>query len=146
MRRHQGACHCGAIVIELRTSRAPADQVIGACQCSFCRKHNIRAFSDPGASVTMTAQNPDCLQLYGFGLRTSQSVICSVCGVYIGMILEADGRVWSTISVDALDDRAQFIKPPQVRDYSGESETERIDRRKAKWIPTDLLGWPGKKS
>jgi hypothetical protein len=38
--KHKGSCHCGAIEIELETDRLPKDQVVGACQCSFCRKHN----------------------------------------------------------------------------------------------------------
>ncbi len=51
----KGQCHCGAIRVELTTDRQPSDQVLGACQCSFCRKHNARAFSDPKAHVTLTA-------------------------------------------------------------------------------------------
>jgi hypothetical protein len=40
--KRKGSCHCGVIEIELETDRLPKDQVVGACQCSFCRKHNAR--------------------------------------------------------------------------------------------------------
>ena len=83
---HEGSCHCGAIGITLRTTRPPHDQVLGACQCGFCRKHNARAFSDPDASVTLVAHEPEHLQRYSFGLRTAEAVICRRCGVYVAMV------------------------------------------------------------
>ena len=49
----KGQCHCGAISVEVVSDRPPAEQALGACQCSFCRKHNARAFSDPKAEVTL---------------------------------------------------------------------------------------------
>jgi hypothetical protein len=58
----KGRCHCGAIGVELISDRPPAEQALGVCQCSFCRKHNARAFSDPKADVTLTANDPDELQ------------------------------------------------------------------------------------
>src|ERR687887_204669 len=95
----RGQCHCGAIRVELTTDRQPSDQVLGACQCSFCRKHNARAFSDPKAHVTLMAADP-------------------------------------------LDDRALFTRTPEARDYSAENREGRIARRKARWCPTTLVGWP----
>ena len=139
---HKGSCHCGAIRIELRTERPPQQQVIGACQCSFCRKHNARAFSDPKASVTLTAHEPEHLQRYQFGLKTSDQIICGRCGVYVAMILVEADRVLSVINIDALDDRALFTREPEPRDYSAEDRAERIERRKARWTPTTLIGWP----
>ena len=76
--KHTGSCHCGAIEIELETDRAPHDQVLGACQCSFCRKHNARTFSDPQARVTLIARQPEHIQSYAFGLMTSQQILCSI--------------------------------------------------------------------
>src|SRR5271156_1281428 len=67
----KGACHCGAMEVELTTDRQPSEQVLGSCQCSFCRKHNARTFSDPKAHVTLTAIDPQQLQCYAFGLKTS---------------------------------------------------------------------------
>jgi hypothetical protein len=99
----KGQCHCGAIRVELASDRPPHEQVLGACQCSFCRKHNARAFSDPKAHVTLTAADPQQLQRYSFGLQTSDQIICRRCGVYIAMTLTDGEGVWSVINVDALE-------------------------------------------
>lgn len=138
----KGQCHCGAIRVELASDRQPADQVLGACQCPFCRKHNARAFSDPKAHVTLTAADPQHLQRYAFGLKTSDQIICRQCGVYVAMTLTDEGRVWSVLNIDTLDDRALFIRAPEARGYDAEDREARIARRKARWCPTTLIGWP----
>jgi hypothetical protein len=142
----KGRCHCGALGVELTTDRPPGDQVLGACQCSFCRKHNARAFSDPNAHVTLTATDPRHLQRYSFGLKTSDQIICRQCGVYVAMTLTDDGRVWSVVNIDTLDQRAAFTGAPVARDYSTEDRKGRIARRKARWCPTTLIGWPSSTS
>ena len=138
----KGQCHCGAIGVELMSDRAPAEQALGACQCAFCRKHNARAFSDPKAHVTLTAVDPEQLQRYMFGLRTSEQIICRRCGVYVAMTLMDGDRVWSVINVDTLEDRVRFTRAPEARDYSAEDRERRVARRKARWCPTTLIGWP----
>src|SRR5712692_4498258 len=126
MMKHSGSCHCGAIRVELRSERQPQEQVIGACQCSFCRKHNARTFSDPNAFVTLTAHEPEHLRRYEFGLKTSEQIICGRCGVYVAMTIIDAERVLSVINIDVLDDRASFDREPQPRDYSAEDRAERI--------------------
>jgi alcohol dehydrogenase (cytochrome c) len=100
----KGECHCGAIRVELASNRPPDQQVLGACQCSFCRKHNARAFSDPKAHVTLTAADPQQLQRYSFGLRTSLDAQTGKLrwetkadngGQTAGGLLVADGKVIS---------------------------------------------------
>jgi hypothetical protein len=142
MMKHSGSCHCGAIRVELRSERQPQEQVIGACQCSFCRKHNAKTFSDPNAFVTLTAHEPEHLRRYEFGLKTSEQIICGRCGVYVAMTITDAERVLSVINIDVLDDRALFDREPEPRDYSAEDRAGRIERRKARWTPTALIGWP----
>jgi hypothetical protein len=137
-----GRCHCGAIGVQLASDRLPEEQALGACQCSFCRKHNARAFSDTKAHVTLTAIDPEQVQRYSFGLRTSDQIICRRCGVYVAMTLTEGERVWSVINVDTLDDRARFSRVAEPRDYSAEDREGRIARRQARWCPTTLVGWP----
>lgn len=139
---HRGSCHCGAIHIELHTDRAPSEQILGACQCSFCRKHNARAFSDPKSRVALTAIDARHVQRYAFGLHTSEQILCRQCGVYIGMLLRDGEQAWSVINIDSLDDRAMFTAQAEPRDFSGENRSSRIARRKARWSPTTLAGWP----
>lgn len=143
---HAGGCHCGALGLELATTRPPHEQIIGACQCSFCRKHNARTFSDPGARAVLTIREPGALSRYTFGLSTAEAVICGRCGVYVAMLLRDGAQAWTTINVDALDERAAFDAAPQPRDFSAESTEGRLERRKARWIPTRLVGWPAEPS
>jgi len=90
--------------------------------------------------VTLTAANPQQIQCYSFGLKTSEQIICRQCGVYVAMTLTDEGQVWSVINVDTLDDRAVFTRAPEPRDYSAEDREGRIARRKARWCPTRLVG------
>lgn len=139
---HKGSCHCGAIGVELSLPGPPKDQVIGACQCAFCRKHNARAYSNPKANLTLTAHEAIHLQRYAFGLKTAESVICRRCGVYVAMVLIDAGKAWSTVNIDVLDDRSLFSDQVVSRDFSAEDTEARITRRRAQWVPTQLIGWP----
>jgi hypothetical protein len=56
--------------------------------------------------------------------------------------LDHRDQVWSVINVDTLEDRALFTRTPEARDYSAEDREGRIARRKARWCPTTLIGWP----
>jgi hypothetical protein len=138
---HKGGCHCGSIQIELQTDRTPNEQILGACQCSFCRKHNVRAFSDPKARVVLTAKEPEQLQRYSFGLNTSEQIICRRCGVYLAMLLIEGDRRWSVINIDILDERALFTSPAEPRNYDAEDREARVARRKARWCPTKTVGF-----
>jgi hypothetical protein len=58
------------------------------------------------------------------------------------MVLIGSERVWSVINVDALDDRALFTREAELRDFDKEDRASRIERRKTRWTPTTLVGWP----
>ncbi len=138
----KGGCHCGAIGLELALPRPPEEEVVGACQCSFCRKHNARTVSDPRASARLVLHELAELQRYSFGLSASEVVLCRRCGVYLAMLMVENGMAWTTINVDALDERARFTRPAEARDFSGEALEGRLERRKVRWTPTELVGWP----
>jgi len=103
----KGQCHCGAIGVALATERQPGDQVLGACQCSFCRKHNARAFSDPKTHVTLTVADPQHLQRYSFGLKLLINHLPTVRRL-CRHDFDRPSRVWSVVNIDTLDDRALF--------------------------------------
>jgi hypothetical protein len=90
----------------------------------------------------LIAAEPEWLQRYTFGLKTSEQIICQRCGVYVAMTLSEGEHVWSVLNVDTLDDRALFTLEPTMHDYSAEDREKRIARRKARWCPTRLAGWP----
>jgi hypothetical protein len=91
--------------------------------------------------VTLTAADPEQLQCYTFGPRTSEQVICRRRAICVAMTLTDGDRVWSVINVDALDGRAPFTRLPETGDYGAEGRERRIARRKAGWRPTALVGW-----
>lgn len=142
MTAYKGSCHCSAIQVELESGRAPNEQIVGACQCSFCRKHNARAFSDPKAKARLIARQPEHVHEYTFGLKTARAIVCSRCGVYVAMVLADGDETLSVINIDTLDDRAEFTGEAQSRDYSTETVEDRIARRKSNWTPTELIDWP----
>lgn len=79
---------------------------------------------------------------YKFGLSTAEAILCHQCGVYMCMILHNGEQAWTTVNVMCLDDFETWTGPVQERRYDGEREQERIERRKARWCPTILVGWP----
>lgn len=87
---------------------------------------------------------PEHIQLYTFGLMTSQQIVCRRCGLYV--VLSEGHRVWSVINLDTLDDRASFTQAAEPRDWSAEDRATRIARRKTRWTPTNLIGWPASAS
>jgi len=90
--------------------------------------------------------NAEHVQLYTFGLMTSQQIVCRRCGVYVAMLLSEGDSVWSVINLDTLDDRALFTQAAEPRDWSAEDRATRIARRKARWTPTNLISWPASAS
>lgn len=141
MRTYYGNCHCGAISVQIKISGQPEDQKLGACQCSFCRKHNARTLADPNAACTLEVREFEQLQRYRFGLNTAEAILCCQCGVYVAMVLQEKDRAWSTVNVDILEQRKLFTKTIEPRDYDNEDAASRIKRRKARWTPTILVGW-----
>jgi hypothetical protein len=133
-----GACHCGALHLTFETPIEPKTLPLRACSCSFCRKHGVLTTSDPAGTVSVKIDDPTLLQRYRFGTRTTDTLICRNCGIYLAAITEIDGALYAVINVNALDDRSAFERPPEVMDYEGESAGQRQARRKVKWTPATL--------
>jgi hypothetical protein len=63
--------------------------------------------------------------------------------VYIGALMEDDGKNWFTVNVNA------FLPPPSDEfpiapaDYDGEDLTTRMARRKHRWTPVSAIDIPG---
>ena len=133
-----GVCHCGALHMTFQTSAEPETLPLRACGCSFCRKHGVRTTSDSAGTVSFTIDDPGLLQRYRFGTRTTDTLICRNCGIYLAAVTEIDGALYAVINVNALDDRSAFERPPEAMDYEGESAEQRQARRKGKWTPATL--------
>ena len=133
-----GACHCGALHLTFETPTEPETLPLRACGCSFCRKHGVRTTSDPAGIVSFKIDDPERLQRYRFGTKTTDTLICRNCGIYLAAVTEIDGALYAVVNVNTLDDRSAFERPPEAMDYEGESAQQRMARRKAKWTPAAL--------
>jgi heme-degrading monooxygenase HmoA len=132
---YEGGCHCGAIGFTYRTALPGARWSIRACQCSFCRLHDALSTSDPEGGLDFEIREPGLLQLYRFGGRTADFLICRRCGVYVGAQMTADGRPLGIINVHSLSAPPPGLPAPAPMSYEGETPGAREGRRLARWTP-----------
>jgi hypothetical protein len=134
----QGQCHCGAIRASLEATKPALELQARACQCGFCTRHGAMTVSDPAGRATFEIARAG-LNRYRFETRTGTSLLCARCGMYAGVILEDDGKVWSAINVRglAIPEFKERTAEPVV--YEGETPEARIARRRQKWTPTEIV-------
>lgn len=132
-----GACHCGAITVELAFSQ-PADAFqVRSCQCGFCTRQGSITVSDPAGKATFRI-TADALSIYSFGTRTARSLLCRRCGVYAGVMQEADGGLWSVANVRGLGIAEFQGRTGDPVRYDQETADERVNRRRQRWTPTEI--------
>ena len=132
-----GTCHCGSVRVQVETALRPEMIPVRACQCTFCRAHAAKTFTDPAASARLESDRP--LIRYRFGKRTADFLLCPGCGVYVAALIEHQGRYLTTINAVGLQ-----IEPLASRDatpavYDDESAEARRQRREQRWMPTVVL-------
>jgi hypothetical protein len=132
---HEGACHCRAIGFRYRTARAPADWVIRACQCSFCRTHAALSTSDPAGSLEFVEHAPPALHRYQFGRKTADFLLCHNCGAYIGAMMRSGNKAFGIVNVRVLHSLASQLPEAVPMDYETEGLAERLVRREDRWTP-----------
>ena len=135
-RAFEGRCHCGAIGFTYRTAVPPGEWAVRACQCDFCRGHGARTTTNAKASVSFRIADSSKLVRYRFGTATSDFLVCSGCGVYLGAVLTSGGRQFATLNVNTIRS-APDIPEPQPVSYDGESADQRRTRREERWTPVD---------
>ena len=136
-RTYSGACHCGAIRGTPAATKPAAELQVRACQCGFCTRHGAMTVSDPAGRAIFEIERA-ALTKYQFGTRTGTSLLCARCGMYAGVMLEDEGRVWSVLNVRGLAIREFKDRVAEPVVYEGEAPEARIARRKAKWTPTEI--------
>jgi hypothetical protein len=133
-----GSCHCGAIRVAFMPSVAPAELPLRACQCGFCRRHGTRTTSDAKGSLHIIAA-PGDIGRYRFGRRAVEAVLCRECGCYIGSFLTLKEGVIGTLNVTGTDLEGFAGRTAEPISYDGETDEQRLARRKPKWTPTILV-------
>ncbi len=135
---HTGGCHCGNIHVRLRLSRPPQDVPLRACACSFCRAHNTRTLADPDGYFELAADDWSLVELYRFGSRTADYVVCRRCGVYVAAVCDTAQGTRAVVNTNCLADRAAFTREPARPDYEGETQQARLARRAANWMAVTI--------
>ena len=82
-----GGCHCGNITLCFNISSTFDELPIRACQCSFCRKHNVRATADPNGELEVYIKDKSKLSKYRFGLGITDFLVCKECGIYVAAVM-----------------------------------------------------------
>lgn len=131
----EGSCHCGNLSFELSTQIPVANILARACDCSFCRLHAARNWSDPDGQVTIRIGSERNLQKYLFGFRTADFYICRVCGAYLGAVLSDSDKLWSTINLRL----TELNVSEKTASFGLEDTSGRVARRKRVWTPTIIV-------
>ncbi len=131
-----GGCHCGNLRLTFHVSKAFEDLPIRACQCSFCRKHNVRATADPDGRLEIAVADQAKLSRYRLGLGITDFLVCRDCGVYVGAVMEdaANGEILATCIVNTLELDQTRIKEPVAAQYEEETAGSRLERRRVRWM------------
>jgi hypothetical protein len=95
---HRGACHCGAVAIEVD---APAVIQALECNCSICSMTGFLHLIVPKAGMRLLA-GEDALTLYRFGTGTARHYFCKVCGVKPFYVPRSNPDGWD-VNVRCLD-------------------------------------------
>ena len=80
-------------------------------------------------------RDPAALLRYRFATGSAEFLLCARCGVYVGAVMEEDGRRFGIVNLNSLDARAELTPVPEAMDYSAEDVTGRRARRRARWTP-----------
>ena len=107
-----------------------------ACQCGFCRRHNVRMVSDPDGHAELRL-GPE-VQRYRFATRSSDYLICGRCGIYVAAVAEMDGETYATLNLNTFDD-PRLDLPGEPVSYEGETAEKKAERRRRKWTPARLV-------
>lgn len=135
---HSGGCHCGNIRLALRLRRAPEENAVRSCACTFCRAHGTRTVSDPDGLAEISAADWAEVAFYRFGSRTADYLVCRRCGVYVGAVCDTPVGLRAVVNTNALTDRAAFSQAASAPDYDGEATEDRLARRGRNWTPAVL--------
>jgi hypothetical protein len=135
---HQGGCHCGNLRVHVRLTMPAAENRVRSCACSFCRSHGTRTVSDPDGRVDIRASDWFQVEMYRFGSRTADYLLCRRCGVYVGAVSDTSAGTRAVVNTLCLEDRAAFSQEAAHPDYEGEATDVRLARRAANWMPAAI--------
>ena len=137
MYTYHGQCHCGAIKVALRSSKAASQLGARSCRCSFCKAHGASWTSDPGGQLEITLPR-ERLSRYTFGTGTAEFLICATCGVVPAVIWKDTDRLLGVARVNCLAESEVLLANVGQADFEGETEAKRLERRARSWTPASV--------
>jgi hypothetical protein len=129
-----GSCHCGNIRFTLDWNPDPVEIPARACGCSFCVKHGGVWTSFPAGRLRVAIRELARVSRYAFGTKTAEFHVCADCGVAPVVTSTIDDRVFAVVSVNAFDGAQMANLKKSPASFDGESEGDRLARRKRNWI------------
>ena len=97
-----GGCHCGNIRVDLELTRAREAYKPRTCDCDFCTKHSAAYLSDPEGSLVIRIKDAGRVGKYRQGDGIAEFLICSNCGVLVGVTYETEGRAYGAVNAKAV--------------------------------------------
>jgi hypothetical protein len=132
-----GKCQCGRVVVTFTTANAAVLEP-RACQCSFCRRHGAHTVSDPAGQVVFKAER-GVIHRHQFGMRSADFLICSDCGVYVGVVARVDGADYAAVNAVGVDFSELAARTAVKVNLDQETRPERDARRKRIWSPAKVI-------
>lgn len=130
-----GRCHCDNVSFSLDWTPEPEAIPARACGCSFCVKRGGVWTSCRTGKLRVSVRDPSKVSRYAFGTKTAEFHVCAVCGVTPVVTSLIEGRLYAVVSVNALEGvPAGLVQPATTVSFDGESEADRLARRKRGWI------------
>jgi hypothetical protein len=137
-----GGCHCGNIRFELRWPKSESEIGIRRCGCTFCQKHGGAWISHRSSELAIELGNTSLVSKYGFGTKTADFYICSVCGVSPFVLSVINGQTYAVVNANTLEGVGNFEFSSSSTDFDGEDTGNRLARRQRNWIPKVLINEP----
>jgi len=136
-----GGCDCGNLYLEMELSEPSDSYHPRACDCRFCSKHAAAYVSDPKGSLCIKVREPDRLGRYRQGSGTAECLLCTRCGVLIGVTYQEGELRYAAVNVRALGDATSFGRP-NVVSPKALTVDERVQRWKQLWFSNVRLEIP----
>ncbi|MFC5300276.1 GFA family protein [Azospira restricta] len=129
----RGGCHCGALRIDIGLPRPPETYGPRACDCDFCRKHGAAYFSDPDGSLRVMVGDARFLGRYRQGSGIAECLLCTNCGVLLGVAYREDERLYAAINYRVVEGGVVFGEAQPVSPKTL-TANEKVRRWKALWF------------
>jgi len=134
-----GGCYCGNVLLDLQLSNEPGSYQPRACDCGFCSKHGAAYISDAQGSLRIRIKDQGRSGTYRQGSELAEMLLCTQCGVLVGALYRAEGRIYATVNVRAVEGAERFgvQQPVSPKKLSADAK---ISRWKDLWFSSVELG------